>query len=108
MRTEEEHAGDEPGERDQDRRGPDEHAGDDRLRDEQPPARHRAHEQVAQVAPRGVAGDRVARERAGDDDEQEPAHHAQHRGRNEQAALLREPEQPLGIVGLRSGDCRAT
>ena len=107
VRAEEDETGDEAGERDQDRRGPDEDARDDRLRDEQPASRHRPHEQVAEVAPARVARDRVAREHARDHDEQEPAHHAQHRGRNEVAALLREPEQALALVAAAAPSRRA-
>ena len=58
-------------------------------------ALHRPHEEVAEVAPRGVAGDGVAGERAGDDDEQEPLITLEHRGRDEEAALLREAEQAV-------------
>ena len=66
-------------------------------------SRHGPHEQVAQVAPRGVAGDRVAGEDAGDHDEQEAAHHAQHRGGHDQTALLGETEQTLAVVAARRG-----
>ena len=58
--------------------------GDDQLRGEQAGATDRSGQQEPQVAPAGLARDRVAREQAEDDDEEELAHHPQRRDRHEQ------------------------
>ena len=100
MRAEEDDPGDESGEGHEEDARPDQHAGDDGLGDEEPAAGHGPHQQIAQVAPGGVAGDGVAGERARDDDEQEAAHRAQHGGGDEQAALLRQAEQALAVVAV--------
>src|SRR5205085_2436105 len=72
--------------------------GDDRLADEQPTARDRAHEEITEGAPGRVAGDRVAGECPRDHHEQETAPCTEHCGRYEEPALLRGPEQALARV----------
>ena len=79
---------------------------DHELREHQPPAADRAHQQVAQVAPARFAGDGVTAEEGDDDHEHERARDAQREAGEQQPGLRREVEQPARRRACGSGGLR--